>query len=111
MIRRSARQLAGHSDAEPFTPRAATAEGARAPRGIRLFTVCLLVLTACVLTACASPEAARTRGDGPGADVGNRRKPVEIHAGAHPFYKTPCVTDPVECNGPLPVFGPTPPPD
>ena len=106
MIRRSARPLAGHSDAEPFAPRAATAEGARAPRGIRLFTVCLLVLT-----ACASPEAARTRGDGPGADVGNHRKPVEIHAGAHPYYKTPCVSDPVECNGPLPVFGPTPPPD
>lgn len=111
MIRRSARPLPRHSDAEPFAPRATTAEGAWAPGGIRLLTECLLVLTACVLTACASPEAARTRGDGPGADVGNRRKPVEIHAAAHPFYKTPCVTYPVKCNGPLPVFGPTPPPD
>jgi hypothetical protein len=75
-------------------------------RGIRLFTACLFLLA-----ACASPEAVRTRGDGPGADVGNRRNPVEIHAGAKPYYETPCVTDPLECNGPLPVFGPTPPPD
>ncbi len=73
---------------------------------LRLFTVSLLLLT-----ACASPEAARTRGDGPGADVGNRRKPVEIHAGAKPYHNTPCVTGPVECKGPPPVFGPTPPPD
>jgi hypothetical protein len=82
------------------------AEGPMASRGMRLFTVCLFLLT-----ACASPETARTRGDGPGADVGNRRKPVEIHAGAQPYYKTPCVTEPVECKGPPPVFGPTPPPD
>jgi hypothetical protein len=75
-------------------------------RGIGLFTVCLFLLT-----ACASPEATRTRGDGPGADVGNHRKPAVFHAGAYPYYKTPCVTDPAECKGPLPVFGPTPPPD
>jgi hypothetical protein len=64
-----------------------------------------------LLSACASPEAHRTRGDGPGADVRNWRKPVELHAGAQPYHKTPCVTDPVECHGPPPVFGPTPPPD
>jgi hypothetical protein len=63
------------------------------------------------LVACASPEAHRTRGDGPGADVRNWGKPAELHAGAHPYHKTPCVTDPVECNGPPPIFGPTPPPD
>jgi hypothetical protein len=66
---------------------------------------------ALLLTACSSPEAARTRGGGPGADVKNRGQPVELHAGAQPYHKTPCVTEPVECNGPLPVFGPTPPPD
>ena len=60
--------------------------------------------------ACASPEAHRTRG-GPGADVRNWGNPVELHAGAQPYHQTPCVTEPVECNGPLPVFGPTPPPD
>ena len=64
-----------------------------------------------LIAACASPEAHRPRGGGPGADVKNWRKPVELHAGAHPFYHTPCVTDQLECNGPLPVFGPTPPPD
>jgi hypothetical protein len=41
------------------------------------------------LAACASPEAARTRGGGPGADVGNRQQPVEIHAGADPYWETP----------------------
>jgi hypothetical protein len=74
-------------------------------------STCLLMMGLLLLTACASPEDTRTRGDGPGADVGNRRQPVEIHAGAKPYSKTPCVTDPVGCNGPPPVFGPTPPPD
>ena len=60
--------------------------------------------------ACASPEAHRVRGGGPGADVKNWGQPVELHAGAEPYHNTPCVTD-VECNGPPPVFGPTPPPD
>lgn len=64
-----------------------------------------------LLTACASPEAVRTRGGGPGADVGNRGEPVEIHAGAEPYYQTPCAMEPVECTGPLPVFGPAPAPD
>jgi len=36
---------------------------------------------------------------------------VELHAGAEPYHDTPCVTERVECRGPLPVFGPTPPPD
>jgi hypothetical protein len=61
--------------------------------------------------ACSSPETSRTRGGGPGADVQNWNQPVELHAGAEQYYKTPCVTEPVECNGPPPVFGPTPPPD
>jgi hypothetical protein len=64
-----------------------------------------------LLTTCSSPEASRTRGGGPGADVKNWNQPVELHAGAEQYYKTPCVTEPVKCNGPLPVFGPTPPPD
>jgi hypothetical protein len=64
-----------------------------------------------ILTACTSPEATRTRGGGAGADVKNWGDPVELHAGAEPYYDTPCATEPVECNGPPPVFGPTPPPD
>ena len=70
-----------------------------------------LLLTVLPALACASPEAVRLRGGGPGADVGNRGEPVEIHAGAEPYYRTPCVTKPVKCTGPLPVFGPIPPPD
>jgi hypothetical protein len=63
-----------------------------------------------LLTACGSPEAGRARDGGPGADVRNWGQPVELHAGAEPYYKTPCVTE-VECHGPPAVFGRTPPPD
>lgn len=40
--------------------------------------------------ACNSPEATRTRGGGPGADLGNHpRGPVELHAGARMYAGTP----------------------
>ena len=51
-----------------------------------LITVAALVF---YLAACASPETTRTRGGGPGADVGNRAKVVEMHEGSRPFWKTP----------------------
>ena len=76
------------------------------PLGIQLVAAALLLLP-----ACSSPEAIRTRGGGRGADVGNWHQPVELHAGAHPFSETPCVTEPLECNGPPTVFGRTPPPE
>ncbi len=41
------------------------------------------------LGACASPENTRTRGGGPGADVGNRGQVVKMHEGSEPFYQTP----------------------
>jgi hypothetical protein len=41
------------------------------------------------LAACASPEGARTRGGGPGADIGNRREIMRMHEGSRPFYRTP----------------------
>jgi hypothetical protein len=41
------------------------------------------------VTGCTSPEATRTRGGGPGADVGNRSEHVEMHAGSQPYWKTP----------------------
>jgi hypothetical protein len=63
-----------------------------------------------VLVACSSPEAGRHPGH-PGADVKNWGRPIELHAGAEPYHDTPCVTEKVECHGPLPIFGPTPPPD
>jgi hypothetical protein len=43
---------------------------------------------AIVLAGCGSPEATRLRAGGPGADVGNRG-PIELHAGADPYYRTP----------------------
>jgi len=50
----------------------------------------LMLLVGCVaVAACTSPEATRTRGGGPGADVGNRRQTVILHEGADPFWKTP----------------------
>jgi hypothetical protein len=51
-----------------------------------LITVAAVVF---YLAACASPETTRTRGGGPGADVGNRGKVVEMHEGSQPFWKTP----------------------
>lgn len=61
--------------------------------------------------ACASPESRRARGGGPGADPGNRGATVVFHDGATPYYQTPCVTKPVRCEGPWPVFGTTWRPD
>jgi hypothetical protein len=52
----------------------------------RLIT-CLLVFAS--LTACASPEAIRTRGGGPGADTGNRTTDVRMHEGSRPYWDTP----------------------
>jgi hypothetical protein len=49
----------------------------------------LASLAVLALAACGSPEARRTRGGGPGADIGNRAKQMEIHGALNPFYKTP----------------------
>lgn len=43
-----------------------------------------------LVVACDSPEAARGRGGGPGADVGNRGR-VELHGGSDIYYGTPVV--------------------
>jgi hypothetical protein len=48
------------------------------------------LLVAGLAVACTSPESTRSRGGGPGADVGNHpRGPVELHAGARMFAGTP----------------------
>ena len=57
------------------------------------------------LVACASPEAKRTRGGGPGADVKNRGAVVQLHAGSRMYYKTPCLMPDDKCTGPLPESG------
>jgi hypothetical protein len=98
--------LRGGEALEAIQPLASGATGL--PRANRVKAAGLTF--AFLLTACSSPEATRTRGGGPGADVGNRGSPVELHAGAQPYHNTPCV-EKLECNGPPPVFGPTPPPD
>jgi hypothetical protein len=72
-------------------------------------TLCILAMALLPL-ACSSPEVGRRPGQ-PGADVKNWGQPVELHAGAQPYHDTPCVMEGVECHGPLPVFGPTPPPE
>jgi hypothetical protein len=53
--------------------------------------VIALVAALLGLSGCGSPETTRTRGGGPGADVGNRTSTVRIHEGAQPFDKTPKV--------------------
>ncbi len=50
-----------------------------------LIALALLV----VFVGCTSPETERTRGGGPGADVGNRTRVVQMHEGSNPFEKTP----------------------
>ena len=53
-----------------------------------LATIALIVLFL-FMVACVSPETTRTRGGGPGADVGNRDKFVQMHEGSRPFERTP----------------------
>ena len=49
----------------------------------------LLLIGCAAFSSCVSPEATRTRGGGPGADVGNREHDVKMHEGSDPFWKTP----------------------
>ena len=53
----------------------------------------LIAFSFTALTACDSPEATRTRGSGPGADVGNHDKVVEMHEGSRPFWETPQIIE------------------
>jgi hypothetical protein len=62
-----------------------------------------LIAGLALLGACASPEAQRVRGGGPGADVNNRDDVLEMHEGSVIYYNTPCLTTLGECNGPMPL--------
>ena len=64
-----------------------------------------VVLAVAALVGCASPEASRVRGGGPGGDPGNHDPVAELHQGAKMYYRTPCRTVKVKCSGPMPVFG------
>jgi hypothetical protein len=50
-----------------------------------------LVLLAVLLLAsvACSPEASRTQGGGPGADIGNHSQTVPLHGDGVMFYNTP----------------------
>lgn len=63
------------------------------------------LLVAAGVLACTPPEAARIRGGGPGADVGNRDAVVEMHGGSNMYWKTPCKATEAQCPGPLPTAG------
>ena len=76
------------------------AQAARLCAPARLWTPRALLLAALAATLAAtacSPEAVRTRNGGPGADVGNRSRSVELHglqrqdAPQGMFYRTPKV--------------------
>jgi hypothetical protein len=49
------------------------------------------LLALLVLAAACSPEATRTRGGGPGADVGNHGDPLRLHERIDPSYQEPIV--------------------
>lgn len=55
----------------------------------RTQTIVVLLIACAGVNGCSSPEATRTRGGGPGADVGNRSKVVAMHQGSKPFWRTP----------------------
>ena len=56
---------------------------------MKTIALSMLLTGVALVSGCVSPEARRTRGDGPGADVGNRRSVVELHEGSDPFWKVP----------------------
>lgn len=49
----------------------------------------LLAVACAAFAGCASPETARSRGGGPGADIGNKSSDVRMHEGSDPYWKTP----------------------
>jgi len=51
--------------------------------------VVVIIALSLYIEACNSPESTRTRGGGPGADLGNRGQVTRLHEGAKPFENTP----------------------
>ena len=51
------------------------------------------ISAALLLLGCDSPEVKRTRGGGPGADLGHRGQTVEMHAGSKPYHGPPQLID------------------
>jgi hypothetical protein len=72
------------------------------PRTRSRLTAPVLVL---MLAACAPPETTRVQGGAAGADIGNRRPLVEMHAGSVIYPDRLCAMQGEECTGPLPTSG------
>jgi hypothetical protein len=53
------------------------------------FLVMIAIALLLYVGGCISPETTRTRGGGPGADLGNRGQVMRVHEGAKPFENTP----------------------
>jgi hypothetical protein len=51
--------------------------------------VLAMLISAAIVVGCRSPETSRVRGQGPGADIGNRAPVVKMHEGSNPFWGTP----------------------
>ena len=49
----------------------------------------LLMIISAVIAGCTSPETTRSRGGGPGADLGNRGSIIRMHEGSRPYADTP----------------------
>jgi hypothetical protein len=62
------------------------------PRQYEMERVSAIIIMAVAVSGCTSPEVSRTRGGGPGADLGNRSSIVRMHEGANPFENTPKLT-------------------
>ncbi len=64
----------------------------------------LIVLLILVASSACSPEASRTRGGGPGGDIGNRATEVQLHPGGPKiiYYNTPKEGDASQLAG-MPV--------
>jgi hypothetical protein len=56
---------------------------------MKTIAVFMLLVGCAAVVGCVSPETTRTRGGGPGADVGNKGPTVKLHEGSDPFWKTP----------------------
>jgi hypothetical protein len=56
---------------------------------MKTIAVFMLLVGCAAVVGCVSPETTRTRGGGPGADVGNKGPTVKLHEGSDPFWNTP----------------------
>jgi hypothetical protein len=79
------------------------AASAPAPARTMGLLAATLASSALALSACAPPEAQRARGGGPGADIGNRSRVIEMHAGSVIYPDERCFVQGAACTGPMPL--------